>query len=151
MREPSADDQLPEYVKQCLEHESYSKVHGVREVHYRLDQSLTGASLALERARFELLLSGNIPIAEEAALEKVIDKGPLVDNRNWELMPDIGGLRRPIRELTLLGDEETEAGVKAKAAILLAVTRFARGEEVVLPSIAEETVSELESGRWSDS
>lgn len=55
-------------------------------------------------------------------------------------MPDIGGQRKPVREITALGAPEGEKGVKAKCAVLLAVYRFSQGEEVSMPSIPDDTV-----------
>jgi N-terminal acetyltransferase B complex non-catalytic subunit len=109
--------QLPEYVKQALEHGSFSKVHSIRSLAQTLAQSQTHATLLIEKARFNLL-NGDISSKPKDLREMSSWKeDEMEDTRNWELMPAIGGLRTSVGDLTrLVVDKPGE--LKEKAAIL---------------------------------
>ena len=125
------DEQLPEYVKQALEHETYSKVHGIRALTSRLANSLSAACLALEEARIRLLRGDGL--SEEssmAALLKIVRQGSLVDNRNYEYVPEIGGKMASMREMTEVGGMISETWVKSYARVLLQSGEFVKGSTV---------------------
>ena len=63
-----------------------------------------------------------------------LDPKEMVNTRNWELMPCIGGKRENIQDLShLMLVEERPEGVVTKIRVESAVRQFLNGEEVELP------------------
>jgi len=122
--------QLPDYVKQALEHESYSKIQGIRELASKLANSLSGAILKVEQARMALLSGKGISEETIATLSKLADVDRLMDNRNFELLPEIGGKRPSTRDMTDLGGVVSDSWVRTHARLLAALGKFAKGEAV---------------------
>lgn len=78
----------------------------------------------------------------EAEWAAGLDAGEIVDTRNWELMPSIGGSRRDIQDLPhlkVLGD--TPEGILGKIAVERAFGKFLAGEQVEIPVVELEKVS----------
>lgn len=134
-----ADGQLPDFVKQSLQHETYSKVQGIKNVARRLETSLSRATTDVLAAQIEIASSGSLSEETQSRLERVEGTATFTDNRNWELLPDSLGLDQgSIKAGTALGPEIGEKWVKAWSAILLAFGRICAGQKVdVAPELAE--------------
>ena len=139
----TANDQIPEYIKQALQNESYAKVPGMRSFQYQLATSLPGAVTRIERARFGML-EGKVPGARgvkaiKADLE-LAKKGELTDTRDWDLMPTIGGNLPDLKDLTKLGNSVGAGWVRAWGSTLLAITAL-ENTAVVWDEVPIEGVS----------
>lgn len=78
----------------------------------------------------------------EAEWAAGLDPKEMVDTRNWELMPCIGGKRENIQDLRhLMLAEARPEGVVLKIRVGRAVRQFLNGEEVKLPSTGLDQVS----------
>jgi len=110
-----ANGQLPEYMKQAIEHGSFSKIHSIRSLASTLVNSQTQAAFSIEQTRYRLLKGDPVPRALSGLT--TLKSGEMVDSRNWELMPSIGGLRTPVNDLTGLRDGGAEV-LEKQAAVL---------------------------------
>jgi hypothetical protein len=110
-----ANWQLPEYMKQAIEHGSFSKIHSIRSLASTLVNSQTQAAFSIEQTRYRLLKGDPVPRALSGLT--TLKSGEMVDSRNWELMPSIGGLRTPVNDLTRLTDGGAEV-LEKQAAVL---------------------------------
>ena len=115
LRDWQANWQLPEYMKQAIEHGSFSKIHSIRSLASTLANSQTQAALSIEQTRYRLLKGDPVPRALSGLT--TLKSGEMVDSRNWELMPSIGGLRTPVGDITRLMDGGPE--VIEKQAVVL--------------------------------
>ena len=144
VRVTQADPQIPEYIKQALQNESYAKVPGMRSFQAKMAKSLPGAITRIERARFNLL-AGRLPGPKEiSAMKKdlqVARAGGLSDTRDWDLMPTIGGNVPHLKDLTRLDGEIDGKWVVSWGSVLLAVVAFSNGEATALDDISLEGVS----------
>ncbi|GMK53932.1 hypothetical protein CspeluHIS016_0105180 [Cutaneotrichosporon spelunceum] len=120
---------LPNYIKQALQHETYSKVHGMRALIRALERSI--AQRVLEVEELSLALASGSPILDstvESLSAAMRDDVPFVDNRNFELMAEgfVGPAPQPGMD---------EATVRALAAALLGVAAYLSGshEPLALP------------------
>lgn len=99
--------QIPEYLKQALQNESYSKLHEFREVQQTLNHSLPRAISMIEGARAQLVSGQAVDqstLDEIKSLAQKAEDGLLVDTRDWGLFPDIGGNLPRIKDILVLGD-----------------------------------------------
>ena len=110
-----ADWQLPEYMKQAIEHGSFSKIHSIRSLASTLANSQTQAAFSIEQTRYRLLKGDPVPRALSGLT--ILKSGEMVDSRNWELMPSIGGLRISVGDMTRLTDGGAEV-LEKKASVL---------------------------------
>jgi N-terminal acetyltransferase B complex non-catalytic subunit len=128
-----AESQLPEYVKQALQYESYTKIHGTRALQSKLVRSLSRAAIAVDTARMQLLTKEEV---EEKGLKRVLELEGMENNRNWELMKvKVNG--KCVMGLGLDG-EVGEGWVKGWAGVLLSLAKWVRGEEIELPSLGDD-------------
>jgi hypothetical protein len=102
-------------MKQAIEHGSFSKIHSIRSLASTLAHSRTQAALSIEKTRYRLL-SGDPASRALDGLTR-LKSGEMVDSRNWELMPSIGGLRVAVNDLTSLVEGGPE-GLERQAAVL---------------------------------
>ncbi|KAK4685849.1 N-terminal acetyltransferase B complex non-catalytic subunit, partial [Tremellales sp. Uapishka_1] len=116
---------LPEFVKQALENESYSKVHSIRILARSLSTSLSSRVLQIEQARLESLVSGTIPDLSGLA----DDSSPGTDLRNYELVPEIGGQYQDLAALTSTGKID-DTWVRAMSGLLNSVQKFVQDEKI---------------------
>jgi len=110
-----ADGQLPEYMKQAIEHGSFSKIHSIRSLASTLSKSQSKATLSVEQTRYRLLKGD--PVSRALSGLTTLKKEEMEDTRNWELMPSIGGFRTPLGDVTKL--TESGAEVLEKQATIL--------------------------------
>jgi hypothetical protein len=102
-------------MKQAIEHGSFSKIHSIRSLASTLVNSQTQAAFSIEQTRYRLLKGDPVPRALSGLT--TLKSGEMVDSRNWELMPSIGGLRTPVNDLTRLTDGGAEV-LEKQAAVL---------------------------------
>jgi hypothetical protein len=134
---------MPEYVKQALEHESYSKIHPIGTLSSTLAYSLPNATMRVESLRLGLMsATQKEPIQSGTMsndLERVLTTDKLEDTRSWELIPEIGGGLSGTREMTVVGNEISKAWIRIIGRILMAFTNHTSGlEGVTAPSLSEE-------------
>lgn len=110
-----ADWQLPEYMKQAIEHGSFSKIHSIRSLASTLANSQTRAAFSIEQTRYRVLKGDPAPRALSGLTK--LKSGEMVNSRNWELMPSIGGLRTPVGDMTRLTDDGPDV-LEKQAAVL---------------------------------
>jgi N-terminal acetyltransferase B complex non-catalytic subunit len=110
-----ADGQLPEYMKQAIEHGSFSKIHSIRSLASTLANSQTRATFSIEQTRYRILKGDPVPRALSGLT--CLKSGEMEDSRNWELMPSIGGLRAAVGDMTRLTDGGAEV-LERQAAVL---------------------------------
>jgi hypothetical protein len=129
-----ANWQLPEYMKQAIEHGSFSKIHSIRSLASTLANSQTQAAFSIEQTRYRLLKGDPVPRALNGLT--ILKSGEMVDSRNWELMPSVGGLRTPVNDLTRLTDGGAEV-LEKQATVLRSLSGEApsEGMDVVRPSL----------------
>lgn len=128
---------LPENLRQAITQESYSKVHSIRALHQAQLTSRTRACLHLELCR-----AGGVINEEEAARLAKLDAVDLVDTRDWELMPSIGGNRPALQGLDHLKISDDSAhSMLSKIRMERAYRHFSRGEDVHPAEINLEKVS----------
>ncbi|WVQ83099.1 hypothetical protein IAT38_005237 [Cryptococcus sp. DSM 104549] len=129
----SATD-LPEYVKECLNNETYSKIPSIQYLDKSLRTSLSHRMLVIEQARYALQTAPSpaaLPAALFTSLRKAAASSEVTDLRNWELVQEIGGKRASVREMTEFSENRVgEAWVKVMSKFWLAVGEFLRGGEV---------------------
>lgn len=139
-----ANAQIPEYIKQALQNESYAKVPGMKSFQTQIATSLPGAITRIERTRYNML-EGRIPGPREVkAITKDVAaarKGELSDTRDWDLMPTIGGNLPDLKDLTRLGLTIEGKWVEAWGSVVLAVTALSEGRSMALDEVAPEGVS----------
>jgi len=102
-------------MKQAIEHGSFSKIHSIRSLASTLANSQTRAAFSIEQTRYRLLKGDPVPRALSGLT--TLKSGEMVDSRNWELMPSIGGLRTPVGDMTRLTDGGPEI-LEKQAAVL---------------------------------
>ncbi|KAL1411365.1 mitochondrial distribution and morphology [Vanrija albida] len=144
MYQRSATD-LPEYVKQALDNESYSKIPGIRTLISCLESSFAARALDVEELGMAIVTG--VDIAEDsldrvtAALAK---DAPFIDNRNYELLVYSlvdGPAPQP---------RVTEAWVRVFGTLVLRVARYVRGEaEPSLPVPHLETLSDVDQAYYA--
>ena len=112
--------EMPDYIKQALRHESYSKIPGIRTVASTLQYSTSRYLMAVERARLELISGKLLSSTTSSALQEVVGSAKdLVDTRDWSLMPDLGPKRGNLGGALALGDETSSELIRAWAGVLL--------------------------------
>lgn len=125
---------MPEYIKQALQHESYTKLHGIRHLFDAMKSSLSRGAAEIESARIHLISQNELTPSDEDSLRRIEGLERMSDNRNWELMPDLlgAGEKEGMRGVTSPGvnGEMSEGWVRAWAGVLGGVGRWARGEDV---------------------
>lgn len=127
---------LPENMKQAITQESYSKVHSIRALHQAQSASRTRASLHLELCR-----AGGLVDEEEATRLSKLTPEDLVDTRDWELMPSIGGHRPDLKDLDHLKlPEDKPEALLAKIMMERAYRQVSKGKEVDLSRVELEKV-----------
>ncbi|EIW66004.1 hypothetical protein TREMEDRAFT_35664 [Tremella mesenterica DSM 1558] len=99
---------LPEYIKDCIRHETYSQIHGIRQLHHSLSYSLSRLIGSIESNRIGLFEPGFVGPAPRV----MVEDEPVMDNRDWELLPGLMG-RLKLREITALGPEVDKHWAKA--------------------------------------
>lgn len=115
--------QIPEYVKQALQNESYSKVHGLRGLHRSLNRSISRQVLTIDSIRLSLLKNGEMEELDHS--DGISDD--LEDNRNWELLPFVTDVDQ---SAVGLGRSVDSAWVKAWSACLRGLKAWLRDEAV---------------------
>ncbi|WWD16993.1 hypothetical protein CI109_101429 [Kwoniella shandongensis] len=124
------DLDFPEYVKECLSNETYSKIPSIRYLKVSLSTSLSFRILSIEKARYALHIGAGISDSLLALLDRAV-REKSVDLRNWEMIAEIGGKRPFTRELTSLTEEALRGEwTTAMAALMANVVRFTNGEPV---------------------
>ncbi|WOO81229.1 N-alpha-acetyltransferase 25, NatB auxiliary subunit [Vanrija pseudolonga] len=144
MYQRSATD-LPEYIKQALDNESYSKVPGIRTLINCLESSFTARALDVEELGLALVTGTEIPEDNLDLLTAALAKeAPFIDNRNYELLVDSlvdGPAPQP---------RVTEAWVRAYGTLGLRVARYVRGEvEPSLPTPNLEALSDVDQAYYA--
>jgi N-terminal acetyltransferase B complex non-catalytic subunit len=141
-----ADWQLPEYMKQAIEHGSFSKIHSIRSLASTLANSQTQAAFSIEQTRYRLFKGDPVPRALSGLTR--LKSGEMVDSRNWELMPSIGGLRTQVNDLTRLTDGGAEVLEKQAAVLrLLSGDDAIEGPDTVrLYTLSRETAKLTDQG-----
>ncbi|OWZ57752.1 hypothetical protein C368_00920 [Cryptococcus neoformans 125.91] len=133
MYQRTASD-FPEYVKECLGNETYSKIASVRHLASSLRDSLSSHVLAIEQARLHAFNSPLVPFPLQLTrrLQKSL-KAEMIDLRNWDLIQEIGGKRKLTKDITQLGDERPikDNWVKTMGRFWLAVGEFIKSGEVL--------------------
>nr|XP_018262725.1 uncharacterized protein I303_04205 [Kwoniella dejecticola CBS 10117]OBR84883.1 hypothetical protein I303_04205 [Kwoniella dejecticola CBS 10117] len=127
---------FPEYVKESLSNETYSKIPSIQYIHSSLADSITNRSRTIEQARLATYISAPFGTKLLKKLE-LAKTSTTTDLRNWELIHEIGRNRPLVRDLT--GDESglvDEKWIKSFAGLYSALGRFVNGEEV---EVANET------------
>jgi hypothetical protein len=102
-------------MKQAIEHGSFSKIHSIRSLASTLANSQPQAAFSIEQTRYCLLKGDPVPRALSGLT--ILKSGEMVDSRNWELMPSIGGLRTQVNDMTRLTDGGA-AVLEKQAAVL---------------------------------
>ncbi|CAK9781194.1 hypothetical protein CC85DRAFT_331142 [Cutaneotrichosporon oleaginosum] len=113
---------LPNYIKQALQNETYSKVHGMRALIRALERSVAQRVLEVEELSVALANGSSMSESTVESLSAALkDDTPFVDNRNFELMADgfVGG---SAPQPTM-----SEEAVRVLAAALLGVAAYLSG------------------------
>ncbi|WVF71131.1 hypothetical protein IAT40_005928 [Kwoniella sp. CBS 6097] len=129
---------FPEYVKECLTNETYSKIPSLRYLNTSIANSLSQQVLTIERSRL-IIQSGSIIGSKTLdKLQKIQESEP-VDLRNWEWIFEIGGSRPSVKEITQLGGAMVSgAWTKTFAQLLGGIGKIYAGEQVDQVDIATE-------------
>jgi hypothetical protein len=121
-------------MKQAIEHGSFSKIHSIRSLASTLANSQTQAAFSIEQTRYRLFKGDPVPRALSGLTR--LKSGEMVDSRNWELMPSIGGLRTQVNDLTRLTDGGAEVLEKQSAVLRsLGGEALSEGIGAVSPSL----------------
>ncbi|KAK8864694.1 hypothetical protein IAR55_001946 [Kwoniella newhampshirensis] len=125
---------LPEYIKECLSNETYSKIPSIRYLRETLSTSLSFRLLSIEKARYAVHIGAGISDSLMVLLEKAV-REKSVDLRNWEMIQETGGKRPLVKEMTSLtgSNEGKEVGAEwatAMAALMVNLVMFTKGEPV---------------------
>lgn len=139
---------MGEYIKQALQNEAFSKIHGIRALQRNISSSIPGSMSRIEVVRLSLLQGLDVPLADCDAL-LAQEKAEPSDTRDWELLPDFAPHIAPTRTMTSLGKEMDEDGVRTLSVLtgLAGYVAQAKSTEVDLrigASVSHTTV--LESG-----
>ncbi|KAL7423966.1 mitochondrial distribution and morphology [Cryptotrichosporon argae] len=118
--------ELPEYIKQAFENESYSKINGIRQLVDALDRSLAQRILHIEDAAYDTLRGRELSERALGALNRGLAADP-VDSRNYELAPEVRGLPG----LAAIAGYVQPDWARAMAHLHLRVARFVQGEKGV--------------------
>ncbi|KIR36189.1 hypothetical protein I352_01135 [Cryptococcus deuterogattii MMRL2647] len=132
MYQRTASD-FPEYVKECLSNETYSKITSIKHIASSLRDSLSSHVLAIEQARLHVFNSPTVPFPPQLTkrLQKSL-KAEVIDLRNWDLIQEIGGKRKLTKDITELGGQPIEDNwVKTMGRFWLVVGEFIKSGEVV--------------------
>ncbi|WVR06742.1 hypothetical protein IAU60_003777 [Kwoniella sp. DSM 27419] len=137
---------FPEYVKECLSNETYSKIPSIRYLNTSIAESVSQQVLTIEQTR--LIIQSGSMVGEKTIrkLEQMVElaqKDRLVDLRNWELVYEIGGNRPLVREMTELGPLDSR-WIGVYAGMLAAVGRFMAGQEATAVPVDAESLSKAE-------
>nr|KIR49824.1 hypothetical protein I312_00916 [Cryptococcus bacillisporus CA1280] len=153
MYQRTASD-FPEYVKECLSNETYSKITSIKHLASSLHDSLSSHVVAIEQARLHVFNSPTVPFPPQLTrrLQKSL-KAEVIDLRNWDLIQEIGGKRKLTKDITELGGRPIEDNwVKTMGRFWLAVGEFIKSGEVVdleledLDALLDHERALLESG-----
>ncbi|WVQ99727.1 hypothetical protein IAU59_006869 [Kwoniella sp. CBS 9459] len=135
---------FPEYVKECLSNETYSKIPSLRYLNGSIANSLSQQVLTIERSRL-IIQSGSIIGSKTLdKLQKIQGSEP-VDLRNWEWIFEIGGNRPAVKDITRLGSVVDGAWTKAFAQLLSRLGRVYNGEQVDRFDIAPDGLLSAEA------
>ena len=121
---------MPDYIKQALQHESYSKIPSIRTLASTSEHSSSRHLMAVEQSRLKLVSGKSLSPATLLLLRGVVQADDLVDTQDWSLLPDLGRKRRNLREAIALGDEPSRGWIKAWAGVLLRVGGLEPGKEM---------------------
>ncbi|WVW84264.1 hypothetical protein I302_106294 [Kwoniella bestiolae CBS 10118] len=121
---------FPEYIKECLSNETYSKIPSIQYISSSLSKSITNHSRTIEQARLATYLSAPYGPKLLKKLDLAADEEESMDLRNWELISEIGGNRPLVRDMTALGGRVEGGWVRAFGGMYRDVARFSQGEEV---------------------
>ncbi|OCF31945.1 hypothetical protein I316_06328 [Kwoniella heveanensis BCC8398] len=128
---------FPEYVKECLSNETYSKIPSLRYLTSSIANSLSQQVMTIERSRL-IIQSGSIIGSKTLdKLQKIQEITP-VDLRNWEWIFEIGGNRGSVRKIIQLENAISPAWTKASAQLLGSIGKVYNGEQVDRMDIASE-------------
>ncbi|ODN77635.1 hypothetical protein L202_04793 [Cryptococcus amylolentus CBS 6039] len=131
--------EFPEYVKDALSNESYSKIPSIKYLHSALASSLSHRALLVERASHHLLSAPSgraLPKELVKGLKKAVqglEKGEKSENlRNWELVYEIGGSLPLVRDITELSPSGrvSDAWLNVLSQFWLNVAEFQAGGKV---------------------
>ncbi|WRT66679.1 uncharacterized protein IL334_003639 [Kwoniella shivajii] len=121
---------FPEYVKECLTNETYSKIPSIQYISSSLSYSMTNHTRTIEQARLATYIGAPYGVKLLQKLDLALKEEEKVDLRNWELIYEIGGSRPLIRDLTSLGGEVNSSWMKSLAGLYRDMGNFTSGEEV---------------------
>ncbi|ORX35576.1 N-acetyltransferase B complex non catalytic subunit-domain-containing protein [Kockovaella imperatae] len=120
---------MAEYIKQALQHESYSKIPGINYVMSTLGRSMSRCVMSVERSRMALVTGE--PLVADTLRDAVNGLGEdLVDTRDWSLVPELGPRRGSLRKAMQLGDEPGPKWIKAWGGLLLRLDVLERSTQV---------------------
>ncbi|WWD03229.1 hypothetical protein V865_001280 [Kwoniella europaea PYCC6329] len=136
---------FPEYIKECLSNETYSKIPSIQYISSSLSKSITNHSRTIEQARLATYLSAPYGPKLLKKLDLAADQDEVVDLRNWELISEIGGNRPLIKDLTSLGEPVEGKWVKVFGSIYRDLARFSNGEEVERREVLVEGLTTSEA------
>ncbi|WWC69868.1 uncharacterized protein I206_103811 [Kwoniella pini CBS 10737] len=141
---------FPEYVKESLSNETYSKIHSIQYIHKSLSNSITNHSRTIEQARLATYISAPFGTKLMKKLDLAIESIP-IDLRNWELIFEIGGNRPLIKDLTTLGGSQiNENWIKSFARLYRDLGVFINGEKVENGEISIEGLLPYEASLISN-
>ena len=126
-------------------------MNGIRALASSLANSLSQAVLQVEQARAALLGGRGIPQDMVAGLSRLLGQDKRVDNRNYELLPDIGGTRLKTRDMTELGGVVSERCLRSYAGTLVALENFSNPGAVGEVDLSEDENVRTSSGTLSRS
>ncbi|OCF74339.1 hypothetical protein I204_04710 [Kwoniella mangroviensis CBS 8886] len=121
---------FPEYVKECLSNETYSKIPSIQYISSSLSRSITNHSRTIEQARLATYLSAPYGPKLLKKLDLAAEQEEVVDLRNWELISEIGGNRPLIKDLTSLEQPLEGKWVQVFGRSYRDLARFSNGEEI---------------------
>ncbi|WVQ72776.1 hypothetical protein IAR50_002336 [Cryptococcus sp. DSM 104548] len=133
--------EFPDYVKDALTNESYSKISSIKYLNSALASSLSHRALLVERASHYLLSTpstgGALPKELRKGLKRATqeleqNEGKSEDLRNWELVYEIGGSLPLVRDITELAPSGRSscAWLKVLSRFWLNVVEFQTGGEL---------------------
>ena len=145
---------MPDYIKQALQNESYSKIPGIRTLASQLNSSLSHALTTVESTRLAVAAGELISVASTKTLRRVASGEELVDTRDWSLVPELGPNRGSLREALKLGNEPSPTYARTWARMLVLAGTLDQADDTDLGDLdlanaeVSETSSDLDPHDW---
>ncbi|WWC88996.1 uncharacterized protein L201_003913 [Kwoniella dendrophila CBS 6074] len=116
---------FPEYIKDSLSNETYSKITSIRYLHSSITKkSISNHLRTIEQARLATYISAPYGTKLLQKLDSAATENDLTDLRNHELINEIGGNRPLIRDLTNLDPKVGQSWIKAFSGLYKDLGKF---------------------------